>query len=237
LIFSVANSKNLYNPRTRITPSAFSRSSSPWQECRPGLIILFHTTRVNILILHNTDIPLSPYGGHTQTTVFSLATEAGQEVQQKGRTTIRKSVALIVKGSYLRRHQQLLPPWKQVVKHPETPSPENTPRSQCPRQRCNQPPVVPRRHSRPAGGRASYHRCAVVEHHDGLEDEATFVENFGFSGKRERNVPLHPTVGDKTGRQRRVDIHQISSKDTSGLPMAERRNLPGISPKLVLTRF
>jgi hypothetical protein len=200
----------------------------------PGGLAVRQQNNGNSNHFHNTDIPLSPYGGHTQTTVFSLATEAGQEVQQKGRTTIRKSVALIVKGSYLRRHQQLLPPWKQVVKHPETPSPKNTPRSQCPHQRCNQPPVVPRRHSRPAGGRASNHRCAVVEHHDGLKDEATFVENFCFSDKRERNVPLHPTVGDKTGRQRRVDVHQISSKDTSGLPAAERRNLPGISPKLVL---
>jgi hypothetical protein len=123
------------------------------------LIILFHTTRVNISILHNTDIPPSPYVGHT---------------------------------------------------------------------------VVPCRHSRPAGGRASDHRCAVVEQQDGLKDEATFLENFCFSDKRERNVPLHPTVGDKTGRQRRVDVHQISSKDTSGLPAAERRNLLGISPKLVL---
>jgi hypothetical protein len=40
---------------------------------------------VKILILadlHNTDITLLPHGGHTQTTVFSLATNAGQEVQQ-----------------------------------------------------------------------------------------------------------------------------------------------------------
>jgi hypothetical protein len=80
---------------------------------------LFHITRAKNLILmnlHNMDRPLSPHGGHSQNTIFSLATEAGQEIQHQGRTTRWKVVALDRRGSYLLRHHRLMPPWKQVEK-------------------------------------------------------------------------------------------------------------------------
>jgi hypothetical protein len=65
---------------------------------------------VILLDLNVTNMPLSQQGGHTQITVFSLATEAGQEEQLQSRTTLQEVAALIEKGSHLQKPLRLLPP-------------------------------------------------------------------------------------------------------------------------------
>jgi hypothetical protein len=82
---------------------------------------LFNTTKrtKNLIVilpdLNATKMPLSQHGGHTQITIFSLATEAGQEEQRQSRTSLQVVAALIEKGSHLQKPLRLLPPWEQAV--------------------------------------------------------------------------------------------------------------------------
>jgi hypothetical protein len=63
----------------------------------------------------DTDRPLSQQGCRTRNTIFSLATEAGQEEQKKGKASLQEAAALIGQGSHLHKQLRLLPPWEQAV--------------------------------------------------------------------------------------------------------------------------
>jgi hypothetical protein len=184
---------------------------------------LFHTTRAKNLILmnlYNMDMPLLPHGGHTQNTVFSLATEVGQEVQHQGRTTRWKVVALIGRG---------LPPEaspavasmeasREALKgigrrYARTPKSEEVPCSQrlC---RCrNWHPPAPCCYGGLAERRALDHCCVFVKKHDRLEDKATTsitrTSPAAMASEREENMPLSlPTrAGLIRGEETPLPLH------------------------------